>query len=275
MKERCRPGWGDLQSLSVLDLSNNPGLTGPLPASLVGLGLTVLRLGGTGLCAPPDPAYQAWLATVGNIRVDNCPADVGPDRVALTTLYGETGGAHWKEAANWLSEAPLRDWHGVETDDEGHVTSIDLQYNNLQGRLPPELALMDRLEVLRLYGNGLRGPIPPELARLDRAHCVGTIVEPADGAYSTRTGTIGESLRPRSLCQRVDRVPSTRTGTARPTLLPRPQGSTGYMVPSHRNWETSAASGDWSFPPTSSRVLFPRNWDAWKHSPASTSPSTG
>ncbi len=159
---------GDLQSLSVLDLSNNPGLTGPLPASLVGLGLTVLRLGGTGLCAPPNPAYQAWLATVGNIRVDNCPADVGPDRVALTTLYGETGGAHWKEAANWLSEAPLRDWHGVETDDEGHVTSIDLQYNNLQGRLPPELALMDRLEVLRLYGNGLRGPIPPELARLDR-----------------------------------------------------------------------------------------------------------
>ena len=64
---------GDLRSLSVLDLSNNPGLTGPLPASLVGLGLTVLKLGGTGLCAPPDPAYQTWLATVGDLRVDGCP----------------------------------------------------------------------------------------------------------------------------------------------------------------------------------------------------------
>lgn len=159
---------GDLRSLSVLDLSNNAGLTGPLPASLVGLGLTVLKLGGTGLCALPDPAYQAWLATVGDIQVDNCHTAVAPDRVALTTLYGETGGAYWKEAANWLSEAPLRDWYGIETDDEGHVTSIDLQYNNLRGRLPPELALMDRLEVLRLYGNGLTGPIPPELARLDR-----------------------------------------------------------------------------------------------------------
>ncbi len=159
---------GDLRSLSVLDLSNNPGLTGPLPASLVGLGLTVLKLGGTGLCAPQDPAYQAWLATVGDIRVDGCPATIAPDRLALTALYGETGGAYWKEAANWLGEAPLRDWHGVETDAEGHVISIDLGYNNLRGRLPPELALMERLETLRLIGNGLTGHLPPELARLAR-----------------------------------------------------------------------------------------------------------
>ena len=159
---------GDLRSLSVLDLSNNFGLTGPLPASLVGLGLTVLKLGGTSLCAPQDPAYQAWLATIGDIRVDGCSAAVYPDRVALTTLFGETGGAYWKETANWLSEAPLRDWHGVETDAEGHVISLDLGYNNLKGRLPQELALMDRLETLRLIGNGLTGHIPPELARLDR-----------------------------------------------------------------------------------------------------------
>ncbi|MCY3554171.1 MAG: Ig-like domain-containing protein [Gemmatimonadetes bacterium] len=159
---------GDLRSMRVLDLSNNSGLSGPLPASLVGLGPTVLRLGGTSLCAPPDPAYQAWLATIGDIRVDNCPSTLGPDRMALTTLYGETGGAYWKEAANWLSEAPLRDWHGVETDAEGHVISLDLGYNNLKGRLPSELALMDRLETLRLIGNGLAGHIPPEFARVDR-----------------------------------------------------------------------------------------------------------
>lgn len=159
---------GDLRSLSVLNLSSNDRLSGPLPASLAGLGLTVLKLGGTGLCAPSDRAYQAWLATVGDIRVVNCSAAVTPDRATLTTLYGETGGAYWKEASNWLSEAPLRDWHGVETDAEGRVTSIDLQYNNLRGRVPAELARMDRLESLRLAGNGLTGPIPPELARLDR-----------------------------------------------------------------------------------------------------------
>ena len=181
---------GDLRSLSVLDLSNNPGLTGPLPASLVGLGLTVLRLGGTGLCAPLDPAYQAWLATVGDIRVDGCPAAADPDRVALTALYGETGGAHWMEAANWLGEAPLRDWHGVETNAEGRVTSIDLGYNNLRGRLPPELALMDRLEALRLNGNGLTGSIPPELARLDRITALDLSVNLLTGPIPRELGRV-------------------------------------------------------------------------------------
>lgn len=181
---------GDLRSLSVLDLSNNPGLTGPLPTSLVGLGLTVLKSGGTGLCAPQDPAYQSWLATIGDIRVNGCSAAVYPDRVALTTLYGETGGAYWKEAANWLSEAPLRDWHGVETDDEGHVISLDLGYNNLKGRLPPELALMDRLETLRLIGNGLTGHIPPELVRLERLAALDLSVNQLTGPIPPELGRL-------------------------------------------------------------------------------------
>lgn len=182
----------DLRSLSVLDLSNNSGLTGPLPASLSGLGLTVLKLGGTGLCAPLDPAYQAWLAAIGDIRVDGCPAAADPDRVALTALYGETGGAYWKEAANWLGEAPLRDWHGVETDAEGRVTSIDLEYNNLRGRLPPELALMDRLEALRLAGNGLTGHIPPELARLDRLSALDLSVNLMTGPVPPELGRLAD-----------------------------------------------------------------------------------
>ncbi len=181
---------GDLRSLSVLDLSNNPGLTGPLPASLDGLGLTVLKLGGTGLCAPLNPAYQAWLATIGDIRVDDCPAAVDPGRVALTALYGETGGAFWNEAANWLGEAPLRDWHGVETDAEGHVTSIDLGYNNLRGRLPPELALLERLKTLRLNGNGLTGHIPPELARLDRLAALDLSVNLLTGSLPPELGRL-------------------------------------------------------------------------------------
>ena len=202
---------GDLRFLSVLDLSNNTGLTGPMPASLVGLGLTVLKLGGTGLCAPDDPAYKAWLATVGDIRVDGCPASVDPGRVALTALYGETGGTFWKEAANWLSEAPLRDWHGVETDAEGHVTSIELGYNNLKGRLPPELALMDRLETLRLIGNGLTGPIPPELARLDRLATL-------DLSVNLLTGPIPPELGRLASLSVLDLSANRLTGSVPPEL---------------------------------------------------------
>ncbi|MXY49533.1 MAG: hypothetical protein F4Y38_09620 [Gemmatimonadetes bacterium] len=202
---------GDLRSMGVLDLSNNPGLKGPLPASLVDLGLTVLNLGGTRLCAPQDPAYQAWLATVGDVRVGGCPAAVSPDRVALTALYGETGGAYWKEAANWLSEAPLRDWHGVETDAGGHVTSIDLGYNNLKGRLPPELALMDRLETLRLIGNGLTGHIPPELARLDRLATL-------DLSVNLLTGPIPPELGQLAALSILDLSANGLTGTVPPEL---------------------------------------------------------
>ncbi|MCY3772684.1 MAG: Ig-like domain-containing protein [Gemmatimonadetes bacterium] len=202
---------GDLRSLSVLDLSNNSGLTGPLPVSLVGLGLTVLKLGGTGLCAPQDPAYQAWLATVGDIRVDGCPAAIAPDRLALTALYGETGGAYWKEAANWLGEAPLRDWHGVETDSEGHVISIDLGYNNLRGRLPPELALMERLETLRLIGNGLTGHIPPELARLARLATL-------DLSVNLLTGPVPADLGRLAALSVLDLSANGLTGTVPPEL---------------------------------------------------------
>jgi len=201
----------DLRSLSVLDLSNNSGLTGPLPASLSGLGLTVLKLGGTGLCAPLDPAYQAWLATVGDIRVEGCPAAVDPDRLALIALYGETGGAYWKEAANWLGEAPLGDWHGVETDAEGRVTSIDLGYNNLRGRLPPELALMDRLEALRLAGNGLTGHIPPELARLDRLATL-------DLSVNLLTGPVPPDLGRLADLSFLDLSANRLTGTLPPEL---------------------------------------------------------
>ena len=186
----------DLRFLSVLDLSNNSGLTGPLPASLSGLGLTVLKLGGTGLCAPLDPAYQAWLATVGDIRVDGCPAAADPDRVALTALYGETGGTYWKEAANWLGEAPLRDWYGVETDAEGRVTSIDLEYNNLRGAAASGTG-----------ADGQSGSVASCRQRPDGAHSartraprptlrVGSLGEPADGLCSARTGTTGRPLRP-------------------------------------------------------------------------------
>ena len=211
LKGTLPPRLGDLHSLSVLDLSNNPGLTGPLPVSLVGLGLAVLNLGGTGLCAPADPVYQAWLATVGDIRVDNCPADVNPDRMVLTTLYGETGGAYWKEAANWLSDAPLRDWHGVETDAEGHVTSIELAYNNLRGRLPPELAQLDRLETLRLYGNGLTGHIPPEFARLDRLSAL-------ELSLNLLTGHIPPELGRLAALSVLDLSANALTGTVPPEL---------------------------------------------------------
>ena len=88
------------------------------------------------------------------------------DRAALVTLYNATDGASWYAQTNWLSDKPLDEWHGIETDRDGRVTRIDLSGNGLSGAMPPELADLSKLWGLFLSGNDLGAPIPPELGNL-------------------------------------------------------------------------------------------------------------
>ena len=96
------------------------------------------------------------------------------DRGVLETLYRATGGDDWTDNTNWLTTAPLGDWHGVEVDEDGRVTGLRLGGwdeaaqgwvdHQLTGSLPPALGTLSRLRRLEISGNGgLTGPIPPEL----------------------------------------------------------------------------------------------------------------
>ena len=68
-----------LVALTELYLNANPYLSGLLPAGLKDLGrLTTLHAGGTGLCAPADPEFLAWLRTLENGRVALCENDASP-----------------------------------------------------------------------------------------------------------------------------------------------------------------------------------------------------
>lgn len=108
---------------------------------------------------------------VAEITVEN------PDRAALVALYNATDGPNWTDNTNWLTDAPLAEWYGVDTDGSGRVVEIDLggywdednrQYigHGLAGTIPPELADLTSLEMLDLDINGLTGTIPPELGNL-------------------------------------------------------------------------------------------------------------
>ena len=58
------------------------------------------------------------------------------DRAALTLLYQATDGPNWIHRANWLTDAPLDQWAGVTTDEDGRVIGLDLFRNNLSGVIP-------------------------------------------------------------------------------------------------------------------------------------------
>ena len=89
-----------------------------------------------------------------------------PDRAALVAFYNATGGANWPNNTNWLTNAPVSQWYGVTTDDNGWVTELNLTSNRLKGEIPPELANLTNLKVLALGGNELTGTIPTWLGSL-------------------------------------------------------------------------------------------------------------
>ncbi len=97
------------------------------------------------------------------------------DRAALAVLYEATDGPNWVDNTNWLTDAPLGEWYGVDTDASGRVVELDLSGwwegseqigGGLQGYIPPELGNLARLEELDLSINSLTGTIPPELGNL-------------------------------------------------------------------------------------------------------------
>lgn len=89
--------------------------------------------------------------------------DDGPARTALTALYEDANGNGWRRRDNWLTDAPLGSWYGVEVDQSGRVVGLHLGSNRLSGALPPELGDLTHLAHLDLsYNTGVTGEIPPE-----------------------------------------------------------------------------------------------------------------
>ena len=86
------------------------------------------------------------------------------DRGALEALYNATGGAGWSSNDNWLTDEPLGEWHGVNTDANGRVIELYLASNQLIGQLPAELGHLTGLRWLNLSQNQLTGELPAEWA---------------------------------------------------------------------------------------------------------------
>ena len=193
------PQLGNLSSLTDLYLHNNR-LTDPLPHSLTNLtALENFTFGdNSGLCAPTDEAFQTWLQGIPIVSSigPNCtgqsttsPVHAG-DRATLVALYNATGGDNWTDNANWLSDRPLGEWHGVATNDEGRVTKLELWVNNLTGAIPTELGNLSGLTYLFLDLNQLSGTIPSELGNLSKLKSLGLLGNQLSGPIPSELGNL-------------------------------------------------------------------------------------
>ena len=159
-------GLADLVRMTVLRIGGN-ALSGRLPLSLTRLPLREFRYADTDLCAPARKSFRTWLGGIGSHEGTGVPCAPLSDREILEILYDATDGTNWTEGDNWLTDAPLREWRGVETDGEGRVNLLDLTFNYMTGTIPDEVGSLARLEYLSFFGNEeLTGPIPPTLGSL-------------------------------------------------------------------------------------------------------------
>ena len=143
--------------------------------------VTARAAGATGVTA----TYDSATAEAADVAV-SLP---GSDRIALETLYRALGGDEWTDNTNWLGGAPLGEWFGVETDAQGRVSRLILPENNLRGRIPAALGLLDALFSLDLSANALTGPIPPAIGRLRDLHDLTLDATDLSGTLPPKWGT--------------------------------------------------------------------------------------
>ena len=111
---------------------------------------SVATVSSTGLVTAVADGAATITATAGDARGTAEITVQHPDRAALVALYNATDGPNWLDSENWLTDAPLAEWYGIDTDASGRVVRIALS------------GVWDD-DIRQYVGHGLSGIIPPEL----------------------------------------------------------------------------------------------------------------
>ncbi|MCY3677602.1 MAG: Ig-like domain-containing protein [Gemmatimonadetes bacterium] len=165
------------------------------------------------------------------------------DRDVLETLYDRTRGNGWTKATNWLSDEPLAEWAGVETDESGRVTGLSLSGNNLRGTIHPSIGQLDRLVTLDLSRNWITGSIPAEMGELSRLLNLILSVNALTGTLPPELGAL-DSLRALNVVvtSLSGRVPPSFAGLELDSF--HAGGTELCLPPSLATWHAAIAQSD-------------------------------
>ena len=134
------------------------------------------------------------------------------DREALVALYNATEGEDWIFSNNWLSDAPLGEWHGVTTNADGRVIGLSLINIRLTEEIPAELGNLSNLTDLNLSGNRLTGKIPPELGNLSNLRDLYLHDNDLSGKIPPELGSLSKPDRAGPQLQRLERGDTAGAG---------------------------------------------------------------
>jgi hypothetical protein len=161
--------------------------------------------GGNALRDITSAQHKAFTWLSADQKVESYPDNVIIQRYVMATFYYSTNGNRWLVNDGWLDDGDECQWFdksGARRGLCGHtgdLKSLELDFNNLYGTLPPELGLLSNsLERINLHGGPstfLRGSIPSEYGYLTKMKAFLVRGNQLTGQIPTEIGSWGRLLQ--------------------------------------------------------------------------------
>ncbi|MEO9477195.1 MAG: T9SS type A sorting domain-containing protein [Cyclobacteriaceae bacterium] len=109
-------------------------------------------------------------SVVSDLELETAPyhlriSDFEEDSLAMVSLFNALSGTSWTNSDNWLT-GNLASWNGLMVESD-RVVDLSLPGNNLDGKLPADLAYADSLINVNLSDNAIVDTIPNSLQKLN------------------------------------------------------------------------------------------------------------